>query len=92
MNTAVPFASHRRRPAVQPQTIAAVEGALRESKRQRSIDQATRAKLEILICSLIDLLDRLDGNSDLEDGGDAEGVADDNGIADDDGLWEQRRG
>jgi hypothetical protein len=89
MNTIIPFAARRRKFVVRPRTIAAVEAAVREGKRQQSFDQATRAKLEILICSLIEIVDRLDGDPDLEDGTDAEGLTDDNGIGDEGGLEEQ---
>ena len=48
-----------------------------------------RAEVEDLIGGLIDLLDAMDGDSDLEDGHDAEGNTDDNGLGDSDALGEQ---
>ncbi len=49
----------------------------------------SRPEVEDLIGGLIDLLDAMDGDTDLEDSHDAEGNTDDNGIADYDAISEQ---
>lgn len=79
-------------PAAAVACVAEIERTIHLMRRQRSLERTIRSKLEDLVAQLIDIVDRLDGDPDLEDGGDAEGMTDDNGIGDEDGLWEQRRG
>lgn len=50
--------------------VTAIEKSVREMRRRRSLERATRAKLEELIAQLIEIVDRLDGDPDLEDGSD----------------------
>jgi hypothetical protein len=56
---------------------------------RHGIRALSRTEVEDLIGGLIDLLDAMDGDTDLEDGHDAEGGTDDNGIADFDAIGEQ---
>lgn len=73
MSAILPFPSRIGAPVDQAAAVACVaeiERTIHLMRRQRSLERATRSKLEDLVAQLIDIVDRLDGDPDLEDGGD----------------------
>ena len=57
-------------PSAAVACVAEIQQAIHLMRRQRRLERATRTKLEELVAQLIDIVDRLDGDPDLEDGGD----------------------